>query len=127
MLAKILCFLLSTFLASEPHFVIDRGERDIFMNLTSCSKDTPHYCYSMNAEKSKFDPCVCRCLLNYPMYRNPDVFTGGRGEFTSKGKPGCVWHSNHRYGKCFDDILSVDDFGVDLLYLSFSCIQVSLY
>ena len=78
------------------------------MNLTSCSNDTPDYCYSMNAEKSKFDQCVCRCLLNYPMYRNPDVFTAGRGEFTSKGKPGCVWHSNHRYGKCFGDILSVD-------------------
>ena len=100
MLAKIFCFLLSSLLASQAQFVIDRGERDVFRNLTSCSKDTPDFCYFLHADKSDFDPCVCQCWPKYPMYRNPDVYPSGGGQFVSKGKPGCVWHSNHRYGKC---------------------------
>lgn len=106
MLAKVFCFLLSTFFAGQAQFVIERGERDIFRNSTGCSKETPDFCYLMNAEKSKFDPCVCRCWLNYPMFRNPDVLHSGAGRFMSKGKPGCVWHAHHRYGEYFGNILS---------------------
>ena len=99
MLAEIFCLLLSSCIAINAQFVIDRGERDVFRNLTSCTKDTPDFCYNMHAETSALDPCVCRCKPKYPMYRNPDVYPGRGGKFLSKGKPGCVWHSNHRYGK----------------------------
>lgn len=100
MLAKIFCFLLSSFLASQAQFVIERGERDVFRNLTSCSDNTPDFCYFLHADKNDYDHCVCQCWPKYPMYRNPDVFPSGGGQFMSKGKPGCVWHSNHRYGEC---------------------------
>ena len=100
MLAKTFCFLLSIFVAIEAQFVIDRGEQDVFRNLTGCSEETPDFCYFLHSDKSPFDPCVCRCWPKYPMYRDHDVFPVQRGEFESKGKPGCVWHSNHRYGKC---------------------------
>ena len=97
---KIICFFLSFFVAIKAQFVIDRGQRDVFRNLTSCSKDTPDFCYFLHADKSASDSCICRCWVKYPLYRNPDVYPSGRGEFKSKGKPACVWHSNHRY-ECF--------------------------
>lgn len=99
MLARILCIFWLIFVLVETQFVIERGERDVFRNLTGCSAETPDFCYFHNAVKSGFDPCVCRCEIKYPMYRNPDVYPTRGGQFISKGKPGCVWHSNHRYGK----------------------------
>ena len=106
MLEKIFCVLFTIFVAVEAQFVIDRGDRDIFRNLTSCSKDTPDFCYYLHADKSALDPCVCRCWVKYPLYRNPDVFPEA-GVFISKGKPACVWHSNHRYGKRLPEFFQV--------------------
>ncbi|XP_028407955.1 uncharacterized protein LOC114530578 isoform X2 [Dendronephthya gigantea] len=97
MLVSTFCVLISCLFVIEAQFVIDRGERDVFRNLTGCTKD---FCYYLHAEESKLDPCVCRCLPKYPMYRNPDVAVSGGMEFTSKGYGACVWHSNHRY-ECY--------------------------
>lgn len=104
MLISTFCVLISSLCVIEAQFVIDRGERDVFRNLTGCSEASLDFCYFLNAEESKLDPCVCRCLPKYPLYRNPDVYLSGGLKFMSKGYAGCVWHSNHRYGMYFERI-----------------------
>ena len=99
MLLKTLCVLLVlVFVTAKAQFVIVRGFRDVFRNLTACSDANVDFCYEMHAESSPHDNCICRCKLLYPMFRNPDVYPSG-GKYVSKMKAGCVWYANHRHGR----------------------------